>query len=301
MNIAAAVLTFREGLEAALVVAIMLSYLRKLGRMENQWLVWAGVISASTLAVAFTVVLAIIGETFDYPAKGIYRGGNFATRRAHVDLHDLLDVQAGAVYQGLARAEHEGQSRSGRNVGLFGVAFLTVAREGVETALFLSASAFGGAGAATVTGGVAGLLVAMAVAYAVYVAGIRLNMRTFFKVASVLLLIFGAAILRYAVQEFEEVGWLPPLVEHVWNTGNIVPSGSTLGSVLGALIGYKSNPSLMQMIAYVGYLLVVGIVLFRPAPKTSAEAPQTVNTTVTPVAETVPVAAKATSAVRAGN
>jgi len=281
MNIAAAVLTFREGLEAALVVAIMLSYLRKLGRLEHQWLVWAGVLSASALAVAFTVLLAAIGETFDYPAKGIYEGITSLLAVTMLTYMIYWMSKQARYIKGSLEQSMKGSLMKGATWGLFTVAFLTVAREGVETALFLSASVFGTSGAATLVGGLVGLALAVGVAYAVYVAGIRLNMRTFFKGTSILRLIFGASILRYAVQEFEEVGWLPPLIEHVWNTGSIIPSGSTLGSVLTALIGYKSNPSLIQVIAYASYLLIVGLLFFRPAPK-SAPQPQTTQVVAVP-------------------
>src|SRR5438309_11641485 len=74
MNFAAAVLTFREGLEAALIVAIILGYLRKVGRSDRRLPVWSGAVSAATLAVAFTLVLQFIGAQFDYSAKGIYEG-----------------------------------------------------------------------------------------------------------------------------------------------------------------------------------------------------------------------------------
>src|SRR5439155_13317723 len=74
MNFAAAVLTFREGLEAALVVAIMLGYLRKVGRIEHRLSVWSGALSAAGLAVGFTLILQFLGKQFDYPAKGIYEG-----------------------------------------------------------------------------------------------------------------------------------------------------------------------------------------------------------------------------------
>ena len=74
MSFGAAVLMFREGLEAALIIAIMLGYLKKVGRPEHRLAVWAGALSAAFLAVAFTVLLSLLGESFDYPAKGIYEG-----------------------------------------------------------------------------------------------------------------------------------------------------------------------------------------------------------------------------------
>lgn len=271
MNLAAAVLIFREGLEGALVLAIMLGYLRKLGRVERQWSVWAGALSAAALAVAFTVVLQLVGAQFDYPAKGIYEGATSLLAVAMLTFMVYWMSRQARYIKGSLEQSMKLSLMQGASWGLFGLAFLTVAREGVETALFLSASAFGTSGMATLIGGLAGLGLAIIVAYAVYVAGARLNIRTFFKVTSVLLLIFGAAILRYAVQEFEEVGWLPSVIEHVWNTGNLIPSSSPLGAVLSALVGYKSNPSLVQVLAYSGYLLVVSLFLFRPAPQRASQ------------------------------
>jgi high-affinity iron transporter len=119
-----------------------------------------------------------------------------------------------------------------------------------------------------------GLLLSGVVAWAVYVAGVRLQLRTFFKVTSILLVVFGAAILRYAVHEFEEVNWLPPIVESVWNTGQWVPTSSPLGSVLQALIGYTSRPSLMQLIAYFGYLAIFGWLVIRPSAPRPTSQPQ---------------------------
>lgn len=279
MSFGAAVLTFREGLEAALIVAIMLGYLRKVGRLDMRMPVWAGALSAALLAVIFTLTLQILGTEFEYPAKGVYEG--FTSLIAVVMLTYMSLWMARQARYIKGSLEHSMKERLLQSAGwgLFGLAFMTVAREGVETALFLSASAFQTSGTATLFGGIVGLAVALGVAWTVYVAGVRLQLRTFFKIAAVLLVIFGAAILRYAVHEFEEVGWLPPLVEHVWNTGGIVATGSPLGSVLQALLGYTSQPSLLQVIAYFGYLLVVGYFLLRPA-KSAAPATQPITTAV---------------------
>ncbi|HKP54112.1 MAG TPA: FTR1 family protein [Chloroflexia bacterium] len=286
MSFGAAVLTFREGLEAALIVAIMLGYLRKVGRLNLRFSIWAGALSAGLLAVGFTLVLQLVGAQFDYPAKGIYEG--VTSLIAVVMLTYMIFWMARMARFIKGSLEHSMKESLVQSAGwgMFGLAFMTVAREGVETALFLSASAFQTSGTATLFGGIAGLLVALGVAWAVYVAGVRLQMRTFFKFTSILLVIFAAAILRYAVHEFEEVGWLPPLVEHVWNTGGFIATGSPLGSVLQALIGYTSQPSLMQLIFYFGYLLVVGYFLLRPAKSaTPAPSPAVTTPVVNPVAE----------------
>jgi len=273
MSFGAAVLMFREGLEAAIIVAIMLGYLRKVGRVEMRFSVWGGALSAAVLAIAFTLILQLIGAQFDYPAKGVYEG--VTSLIAVVMLTYMIFWMARQARYIKGSLEHSMKERLVQSAGwgLFGVAFMTVAREGVETALFLSASAFQSSGTATLIGGIVGVALALVVAWAIYVAGVRLQMRTFFRITGILLLIFGAAILRYGIHEFEEVGWAPPIVEEVWNTGGLISSSSPLGAVLQALVGYTSRPSLLQVIAYVGYLLVVGYFFLRPAKQVSAPPP----------------------------
>ena len=275
MNFAAAILVFREGLEAALIVAIMLGYLRKIGRLDRQFSVWAGVLSASALAIGFTLLLQLIGAQFDYPAKGVYEGVTSLFAVAMLTSMIFWMSRQARFIKGSLEHSMRASMMGGAAWGLFAVAFMTVAREGVETALFLSASAFQSSGMETLTGGLIGLASSLAVAWGVYVAGLKLQIRTFFKITTVLLVIFAAAILRYAIHEFEEVGLLPALVAPLWNTGSLIPSGSTLGQLLQALVGYTSQPSLMQVIGYVGYLFVTSMLLWWPR-KARVEKPQVV-------------------------
>jgi high-affinity iron transporter len=287
MSLSAAVLIFREGLEAALIVAIMLGYLRKIGRLEKQVSVWAGTLTAAVLAIAFTVLLQVIGAQFDYPAKGIYEG--VTSLLAVIMLTSMIfwmSRQARYIKGSLEHSMHT-SLQSGAAWGLFALAFVTVAREGVETALFLSASAFQSNASDTVVGGIVGLVAAIAVALAVYVAGVRLQLKMFFKITSILLVVFAAAILRYAIHEFEEVGWVPALVDPLWNTGTFIPSGSVLGQILAALVGYTSQPSLMQVIGYFSYLLVAGFLVWGPRRQPAAQPPASSGTPATTPSETV--------------
>jgi high-affinity iron transporter len=269
VSIPAAVLIFREGLEAALIVAILLGYLRKLGQSRRAAGVWAGVGLAVALTLGFALTLQAIGASFDYPAKGIYEG---------VTSLVAVIMLTGMIFWMTRQARHmkgslersvDAALAGGGTAALFALAFFSVAREGVETGLFLSAAAFASSERAIVLGGIAGLLAAIVAAWLMYRVGVRLNLRRFFTVTSVLLLVFGAAILRYAVHEFEEVRLLPPLIEQVWNTGHLLPDGTGLGAVLSALVGYTSKPSLLQLLAYVGYLVGIGSAAWyrsRPMP-----------------------------------
>ncbi|MGN6672325.1 MAG: FTR1 family iron permease [Thermomicrobiales bacterium] len=269
MSVPAAVLIFREGLEAALIIAILLGYLRKLGQGRRATGVWAGVGLAVALTLGFALTLQAIGASFDYPSKVIYEG--VTSLVAVIMLTGMLfwmTRQARHMKGSLERGV-DAALAGGGTVALFSLAFFSVAREGLETGLFLSAAAFASSESAIAVGGAVGLLAAILVAWLMYRVGVRLNLRLFFKVTSVLLLVFGAAILRYAVHEFEEVNLLPPLIEHIWNTGHILPDGTGLGAVLSALVGYTSKPSLLQLLAYVGYLVGIGAAAWyrsRPAP-----------------------------------
>lgn len=267
MSIAAAVLMFREGLEAALIVAIILGYLRKLGRDAAGRSVWAGVGLAAVLTLGFAVGLQLVGAAFDYPAKGVYEGVTGLLAVAMLTgMVFWMSRQARQIKGSLERGV-DAALAGGGSIALFSLAFFSVAREGLETGLFLSAAAFASSGMAIVGGGIVGLGAAIVVGVLMYRVGVRLNLRTFFRVTSVLLIVFGAAILRYAVHEFEEVGLVPPLIDRVWNTGQLLPDGTGAGAVLSALVGYTSKPSLLQLLAYLGYLLAVGAVaayLSRP-------------------------------------
>jgi len=282
MSVAAAVLIFREGLEAVLIVAILLGYLRKMRQEMLARGVWLGVGLAVALTLGFSLALQAVGASFDYPAKGIYEGATSLLAVAMLTGMVFWMTRQARHMQGELERGVDAALVGGGSLALFSLAFFSVAREGLETGLFLSAAAFASSGAATITGGLVGLAAAIVSGWLIYRAGVRLNLRLFFRATSILLIIFGAAILRYAVHEFEEVGLLPALVERVWNTGGVLPDGDGLGAILGAVVGYTSKPSLMQLLAYGGYLVGIGaaaIVLSRPgadaARPTSAPAART--------------------------
>jgi len=145
---------------------------------------------------------------------------------------------------------------------LFGLAFVAVLREGIETALFLTAAAFGTTPMQTLTGGTLGLAVAVVLGWLIFAAGKRLNVRAFFRVTSVLLVLFAAGLVAQAVHEFQEAALLPALVEQVWDIADeyirpILDERSGIGTFLKALFGYNGNPSLLEVIVYGVYVAVV--------------------------------------------
>jgi high-affinity iron transporter len=91
----------------------------------------------------------------------------------------------------------------------------------------------------------------------------RLNLRQFFQTTNVLLLFFAAGLVAYGVHELNEAGWVPAVIENVWNINHIISDKSEVGLILKALFGYNGNPSLTEVLAYLSYFIVLGTILIR--------------------------------------
>jgi len=163
---------------------------------------------------------------------------------------------AGAVAAGGA------MSRRAR-AGLALLAFQAVGREGVETVVFTLAIAFstsqrGG----LLAGAVAGLAIAMVIAFVMYRLGHRINIGRFFTVVGVLLMIFAAGLLVDAVQNMQELGWLPGASHQLWHTGAILNEDSAIGDIAHSFFGYAQSPTVLQVVVYGGYLACVLFAFF---------------------------------------
>jgi high-affinity iron transporter len=146
---------------------------------------------------------------------------------------------------------------SGDRWALFSLAFLAVVREGIELALFLTAAVFAASAAETLLGALLGLAAAIALGWLVFGSARRIDVRTFFTLSSLLLLVFAAGMVGRGVHELNEAGIIPSIIEHVWSTKSILADTSSMGALLKTLFGYNDDPSLTQVIAYVGYVAVV--------------------------------------------
>ena len=102
-----------------------------------------------------------------------------------------------------------------------------------------------------------GLGAAVAIGWLLHAGMANLNLRAFFNVTSVLLLLFASGLFAHGIHELQEAGWLPVFVEHLWDLKPVLDDGSLAGSLLRTLVGYNDNPSLLEAIGYVGYWIVV--------------------------------------------
>jgi high-affinity iron transporter len=262
--IASLLLTFREGLEAALILGIVLGVLRRAGRQEHARTVWLGAGLAGLVSLAAGLGLQVLGVAFEGPAEAIFEGITMILAAGVLTWMIFWMARQGrSVQMGLETDVRRAISGGGR-WALFSVAFIAVMREGIELALFLTATAFTATTAATLLGAVVGLLAAALTGWLLFATTRKLDIRTFFRVTSGLLILFAAGLVAHGVHEFNEVGWVPAVIEHVWNLNPVLDEGSLVGQILATLVGYNSHPSLTEVLAYAGYWVVVSLALLWP-------------------------------------
>jgi high-affinity iron transporter len=259
-------LTFREGLEAALIVGIILGYLSQIGHSARSRTVWWAVGVAVTFSTALAVGLNLADAEFEGQAEYIFEG--ITMLLAVVVLTWMIfwmRYQARHI-KGTLESEVRLAVRQTHSRALFSVAFLAVFREGVETALFLTAANIVSDGWSTLIGGVIGVAAAVVVGWLIYTSSARLNLRRFFDVTSVLLIVFAAGLFAHGIHELQEAGWIPVVVEHVWNMKPVLDDSATVGSLLRVLVGYNDNPSVIEIVSYLVYWMVVLVALRRMIP-----------------------------------
>ena len=144
---------------------------------------------------------------------------------------------------------------------LFLLAFTAVLREGIELALFLTASALASSTMAAITGALLGLGTAILLGWSLFTSLVRLDLGRFFRVTGFLLILFAAGLVAHGVHEFNELGWIPPIIEHLWDLNPLLNENSTFGMLLTALFGYNANPSLSEILAYISYFaaIIIGL------------------------------------------
>lgn len=254
---AAALIALREGLEAALIVGIVLGYLRRIGYLEGRRSVWVGVVAAVLASLGLAFIIQLVGMKLEGRAEEIFEGATmFLAVGVLTWMIFWMRYQARLIKTSLERNIQDAVE-TGTKWGLIFVAFIAVFREGVETALFLSAAAFASNVQGTLIGAVLGLAAAILIGYLTYASTARMNTRLFFNITSVLLLLFAAGLLAHGIHEFQEAGLIATANEQVWDTNHLLDENSGMGQMLKAVFGYNGNPSLEEVLAYFGYWVAV--------------------------------------------
>jgi high-affinity iron transporter len=268
-------LSLREGLEAALIIGIVLGALSQMKRSDLKSAIWLGAGIAIAVSLVGAVALTFLGAKFEGRAEEIFEG--VAMLMAAGILTWMIFWMRGharTLKQDLESNVRRATLNGGMNA-LFALAFFSVAREGLELALFLVAASAATDAMQTIIGAVAGLGVAVVLGWLLFTTTRRLSLRSFFRVTNVLLILFAAGLVAHSVHEFNEAGLIPPVVEHIWDTNYILHENSTLGEISKALFGYNGNPSLTEVVAYVGYFLVLWLGIRLSSQRTAVRSTAT--------------------------
>ena len=256
--LATLVIFLREGVEASMIVAILLAYLNRIGRRDHFRDVFIGVGAA--------LVLATAGGVFAYETIRSYDGS-----RAQTIFETCTYLLAAAVLTYMTfwmrsharslsaelRARTDAALDGRARLGLALLAFQAVGREGLETVVFTLAIVFSVSAGGALAGAAIGLTGALTIAFVIYRLGHRLNLGKFFTVIGVLLMVFAAGLLADAVQNLQELGWLPVLSSPMWHSARFLSEDSALGDVMHSFFGYSDAPTVLQLLTYVGYLAIV--------------------------------------------
>jgi len=258
-------ITLREGLEATLILGIILAYLKKSGNRDAFRSVWLGTGFAIAVSVIVGSIIFFAASELEGRGEEIFEGVASLTAAGLLSWMIFWMHRQSANIRGHLHEQIQTALSSRSSLGLIMLSFVAVVREGIETALFLFAAATAeGSPGLYAFGGILGLGIALAIGIGIYRGASRLNLRSFFTVTSLLLILFGAGLLVHGIGELQEAGTIPPLVEHVWDSGPLLPEASTFGKFLTATFGYRESPSLVEAIAYFGYLGVALAGYFYP-------------------------------------
>ncbi|MFZ5631927.1 MAG: FTR1 family iron permease [Bacillota bacterium] len=259
-------ITLREGLEAALIIGIILGYLYKTGQSRFNRQVYFGLAAAILASILTAVMFESLLGGFEKHEK-IFEG---AFMLLAVGLLTPMIIWMQRNSQNI-RSNLESRINSaltGKQLfGLALISFLSVYREGVETVLFMEAAAFNSGTGRTLAGGVLGILTAVILAVLIFRGTAKLNLSVFFKITGIILVFFAAGLTAHGVHELQEAGIIPVFIEHLWNTNGIVNEKGLAGSFLKALFGYNGDPSLLEVVSWCLYMVSVGRLFLNSAQK----------------------------------
>ena len=260
----------REGIEAALITGIVASYLHRTGR--SQWMpaVWLGVFLAVALALFVGAGLELASAEFPQKAQELFEAVvgliavcvlvsmvfwmRRAARSIRVELEDSIDAALASPGAG--------------GWALIGMVFFAVAREGLESVFFLLAIFQQSTGPAAPIGALAGVISAAAIGYGIFLGGVRINLRLFFRWTGIFILVVAAGLLAASVRSLHEAGLWNALQQTPFDLGGVLSMSSVAGAILSGVFNYQSAPTLSEIVVYVGFLAITLYLFLRPAEPT---------------------------------
>ena len=266
-------ITFRESLEAALIIGIILAFLKKSGQSKWNNIVYLGIGTGLIMAL----ILAYIFETylggFTGKTEEIFEGAIILIAAMLITFMIFWMKKQKSVAQKL---QNKIQTHIDKQypLGIFLLTTISVGREGIETVIFLNAAQFADEGTNLFWSGILGVIIAIGLGYLIFGAAKRIPLKHFFNATSALLILFAAGLVAHGIHELQEAQLIPFFIEELWNLNPELLADGTypalhekgvLGSFFKALFGYNANPSLIEVGSYLAYIGIITLFFKKPA------------------------------------
>lgn len=257
----------REGLEAALIVSILIGYLSKIGRTREVWAMWGGIAAAILISLGFGALLTFGPSTLTFEAQEFIGGSLSIIAVGFVTWMIFWMARTSKNLNGQLRAATD-KAREGSLVGLVVLGAFSVGREGLETALFLwaatrantseASSAWGLTAAALI-----GILVAIVFAWLIAKGLLKLNLSAFFKYTGGFLIIVAAGVLAYGLHDLQEAGVIPGLHSLAFDVSQAIPPTSWYGVLAKGIFNFSPATTWVEFSAWWLYVITVGSLFVR--------------------------------------
>jgi len=283
MVLSSFLITSRETLEAALVVGIVLAYLNRTNNEQYKKTVYYGIFAGIVLSIFSAFLFNIFAGGFEGRAEELFEG--FTMLFAAVLLTTMIlwmMRQRKHLSRNIEKkvAAHIEMDKA-FSYGIFLLIVIAVLREGVETVIFLYALNL--SSGISFIGGVLGVITAIAIGWLFFIGTRKINLKKFFSISSIFLILIAAGLVAHGIHELEEANILNPIIEHVWDINPVAPLASqgiyplmhekgAVGSFFVGLFGYNGNPSLLEVLFYAAYLIGIFYLYWRIGSSSSVKA-----------------------------
>jgi len=277
-------LAFREGIEAVLVIVIILLYLKNTDQRFYYKYVYIGSILAIISSLIFAFVFSALFGGFSGTSEQIFEGVAFIISGIFVLTLVLWMSKEGPKMKKHLEEKVEFSIESGRVLSIAILTYIIIIREGIELVLLLTGATSVGSlnQVDVILGSLIGLGISVGLGLLIYYGVKNINLSKFFKITNVILILFVAGLITYGIHELIEAGVVNPIIQEVWNIKHILPEKfpdgnpitpewlEVVGSLLKALFGYNANPSLLEIIIYPSILISVGIISLKLWKRTNS-------------------------------
>lgn len=277
-------LAFREGLEAVLVIVIILLYLKNTDQRFYYKYVYIGSALAIISSIIFAFVFSALFGGFSGTSEQIFEGIAFIISGIFVVTLVLWMSKEGPKMKKHLEEKVEFSIESGRVLSISILTYIIIIREGIELVLLLTGATSVGSlnQVDVILGSLIGLGISVGLGLLIYYGVKNINLSKFFKITNVILILFVAGLITYGIHELIEAGVVNPIIQEVWNIKHILPEkfpdGNPLtpewleiiGSLLKALFGYNANPSLLEIIIYPSILIFIGLISLKLWKRTNS-------------------------------